>query len=312
MHAQYLWGHYLMPLVLLIFLFLLQNWCSAGRQMSLSAHPAGFNTSHPFLVQPEQSSHNQLVLFWSTPTSLVEPFSLPLSHIFRGSVVYVSLPISPDEKHQLAQWGFTQCHAACSFLPPPGRSRPQVRVASIFQPSPSHRGCPGQPWGVLSGSLPGTSGSEAGCDTFAPSSCHFKLQQWKGWGAFFFPLCDSFHGSTTLDFPLVLLGGKSLPFSVLAFFSYQKQRRIILATFRGWFIRQTGIFYCMDNEKIFRASRLSGIVFLPSACGTTYYLSYFSNFNCFSQYVVQGQKELKKHQESSYSIFSVFLERSSS
>lgn len=148
MHAQYLWGHYLMPLVLLIFLFLLQNWCSAGRQMSLSAHPAGFNTSHPFLVQPEQSSHNQLVLFWSTPTSLVEPFSLPLSHIFRGSVVYVSLPISPDEKHQLAQWGFTQCHAACSFLPPPGRSRPQVRVASIFQPSPSHRGCPGQPWGV--------------------------------------------------------------------------------------------------------------------------------------------------------------------
>lgn len=92
-----------MPLVLLIFLFLLQNWCSAGRQMSLSAHPAGFNTSHPFLVQPEQSSHNQLVLFWSTPTSLVEPFSLPLSHIFRGSVVYVSLPISPDEKHQLAQ-----------------------------------------------------------------------------------------------------------------------------------------------------------------------------------------------------------------
>lgn len=71
--------------------------------MSLSAHPAGFNTSPPFLVEPEQSSRNQLVLFWSTPTSLVEPFSSAVSHIFRGSVVHVSPPISPDAKHQLAQ-----------------------------------------------------------------------------------------------------------------------------------------------------------------------------------------------------------------
>lgn len=67
-----------------------------------------------------------------------------------------------------------------------------------------------------------------------------------GKGEGHFPLCEPFHRSAAVDFPLVHLGGRSQPFSTLPLFSYHKQRRIILMAFKGWFIRQTGIFYCVD------------------------------------------------------------------
>lgn len=42
-----------------------------------------------------------------------------------------------------------------------------------------------------------------------------------------FPLCEPFHRSAAVHFPLVHLGGRSPPFSTLPLFSYHKQRRII-------------------------------------------------------------------------------------
>lgn len=51
-----------MPLVLLISLFLLQEWYSGDLWMSLCVHPVGSKICDPFLIETEQHSRHQLVL----------------------------------------------------------------------------------------------------------------------------------------------------------------------------------------------------------------------------------------------------------
>lgn len=162
--------------------------------------------------------------------------------------------------------------------------------------------------GSLPGSLTGTSAGETDCHTFAPSSYHFKLCWWKGWGLFF-PLWTTLCVNN-LGFSPGALWRKEPAFQ------YHSLTFLSILTKRGY-SRNISLNRFFP-EKVSIASRLSRIGFLPLVCRTAYYLSHFSNFSCFSEYIVQGQKELKNGEESIYkSLFNLFytlffLERSSS